>query len=235
MREFIYKTLNHKNIVSRSHTAPKASLNSRGLLANVFHVEIGHFVRKVHGALHRVAIESVDERRRRPPCKDRRTGDAVLPSRNFRIREARFEPIEIKWPVQRLLNVLLARPDHFDRSVYLLGDAHRLRYPIDLKPATKAAADQVVMDDDLVLWKSSDFCCDCLSSCYDLVTHPDLAAIRSDMYGTVHRLHGRVGEKWDVIRRFHPLGAAKFLRYVPDRLSDNAGALACGLELVKIP
>ena len=45
-----------------------------------------------------------------------------------------------------MLDVFLARPDHLDRAIDLLRDAHRLDRHVGLEPAAEAAAQQVVVD-----------------------------------------------------------------------------------------
>ena len=49
-----------------------------------------------------------------------------------------------------MLDVLLAGPDHLHRPVDLLGDLHRLGDAVDLEPPAEAAAEQVVVDADLL-------------------------------------------------------------------------------------
>ena len=74
----------------------------------------------------------------------------MAPGCNPAVREARGETVEIGGPVERLLDVLLARPDDLDRTVDLLRDAHGLGDVIDLEPPAEPAADHMIVDDDLV-------------------------------------------------------------------------------------
>ena len=52
-----------------------------------------------------------------------------LPADDLAVRQAGREAVAIDRAVDVVLDVLLARPDHLDRSVDLLGDAHGLRRP----------------------------------------------------------------------------------------------------------
>ena len=53
-------------------------------------------------------------------------------------------------PVHVVLDVLLARPHDLHRTVDLHGDLNRAGDAVDLEPAAEAAADQVIVDHDLV-------------------------------------------------------------------------------------
>jgi len=58
--------------------------------------------------------------------------------------------VEIEWPVQRLLDVLFARPNDFDWPVDLLRDAHGLGDIVHFEPPAEAAADQMIVHDDFL-------------------------------------------------------------------------------------
>ena len=49
-----------------------------------------------------------------------------------------------------MLDVFLAGPDDLDRPVDLFGDANGGDHHVGLEPAAEAAAEQVIVDDDLV-------------------------------------------------------------------------------------
>ena len=49
-----------------------------------------------------------------------------------------------------MLDIFLARPHHLDRTVDLLGDLDGASDIVGLQPPAKAAADQVIVDHDLV-------------------------------------------------------------------------------------
>ena len=81
------------------------------------------------------------------------------------------------------------------------GDLDRAGDAVNLEPATKAAADQVVVDHDLVQRQPGGFCGGGLCPSDDLATDPDLATVFANIDGTVHGLHRRVGQKRNLIDR----------------------------------
>ena len=66
------------------------------------------------------------------------------------VRQARGDDVAVDRPIDVVLDVLLARPDHLDRPVDLLGDAHGLIAMSGFEPPAEAAADEVVVHGDLV-------------------------------------------------------------------------------------
>ena len=103
--------------------------------------------------------------------------------------------VPIHRPVDIVLHVLLARPDHLDRPVHLLGDLHGGVDHVHLQPAAEAAADEVVVHGDFVERQSGDLRRDRLGPGEHLNAHPHLAGGGRDMHGAVHRLHGGMREK----------------------------------------
>jgi hypothetical protein len=71
----------------------------------------------------------------------RRLGRAAAASRHE--RRQTIEPIR---PVHVVLDIFLARPHDLDRTIDMLGDLHRVGF----QPPAEAAADQMVVDRDLV-------------------------------------------------------------------------------------
>ena len=147
--------------------------------------------------------------------------------------EACGEAIEIERPVERLLDVLFARPDHLDRAVDLLRDAHRLGDVVHLEPPAEAAADQMIVDDDLLERKARHLRRDRLRARDDLIADPDLAAVRLHMHGAVHRLHRRMGEERHVIGRLEFRSLAQSRADVAGRFRDRARLLARRDETVQ--
>ena len=119
----------------------------------------------------------------------------MAPADDFAARQARLEAVEIERPVERLLDVLFARPDDLDRPVDLLSDAHGLRDIVHLEPPAEAAAEQMIVDDDLLERQARDLRGDRLRAGDDLIADPDLAGVGTNVHGAVHRLHRRVGEE----------------------------------------
>ena len=103
---------------------------------------------------------------------------------------------------------------------------------VDFQPTPEPAADEMVVDGDLVERQTRDFCCDCLRAGDDLIAYPDLARIRLDMKRAVHRLHGRMGQQGNVIGGFDPI-AAQGRGLIADRFGDDAIALARGSDLIE--
>ena len=78
-------------------------------------------------------------------------GDAMVPGDRLAVRvEAGGNAVEVIGPVHVVLDVLLAGPHDLHRTVHLLGDLDRLGDAVDLEPAAEAAAEQVIVDHDLV-------------------------------------------------------------------------------------
>ena len=150
VRELVDEALDDEDIVAGTDAAPEAGRNAGRLGANIFDVKVRRVVGNIDGAVDRIDVDAVLEGRRQPARHDGGTGDFVVPGRDPAVGEACGEAIEIEWPVEGLLDVLFARPDHLDRAVYLLRDAHRLGDVVDLEPPAEAAADQMIVDDDLL-------------------------------------------------------------------------------------
>ena len=56
------------------------------------------------------------------------------------------EAVEPIGPVHVVLDVLLAGPHHLHRPVNMHGDLNRAGDAVDLEPAAKSAADQMIVD-----------------------------------------------------------------------------------------
>ena len=125
-------------------------------------------------------------------------------------------------PVHVVLGVFLAGPHHLHRTVNLHGDLNRAGDAVDLEPAAKPAADQMIVDHDLVQGQARGFCRRLLRSRDDLGADPDFAAVLADMNRAVHRLHRSVGEKWNLVDRLDLRGGARH------RLVDVADILRHG-------
>ena len=71
--------------------------------------------------------------------------------------------------------------------------------PSDLQPPAKAAADQMIVDHDLVQRQTGGLRRRCLCACDGLGADPDFAAVLADMNRAVHRLHRRVREEGNLV------------------------------------
>ena len=132
------------------------------------------------------------------------------------------EPVEPIGPVHVVLDVFLARPHHLHRPLHLHGDLNRAGDAVDLEPAAKSAADQMIVDRDLVQRQAGGFRRGLLSARDDLVANPDFAAVLADMNRAVHRLHRGVGEKRRLVDRLDLRGGAgQRLVDVADILRDR--------------
>ena len=86
-----------------------------------------------------------------------------------------------------------------DRSVDLPGDAHGLGDVVHLQPPAEAAAEELIVDHDLVERQPGDLRGGGLGAAQDLRAGPHLAAVGADMHGAVQGLHGGVCKQWHVV------------------------------------
>ncbi len=83
----------------------------------------------------------------------------------------------------------------------MLRDLDGANDAIGLEPPSEAAADEMIVDDDLVQRQARDFRRRRLDARDGLAADPDFAAVLADVNRAVHRLHGRVREKRDLVSR----------------------------------
>ena len=137
---------------------------------------------------------------RGPAGQDRGGRDPVRPGDGPAARvQASREAVVIIGPVQIVLDILLARPDDLHGAIDLLGDLYGPDHAIDIEPAAEAAADQMIVDLDLLLGEAGDLGRGGLSPRQNLRANPNLACAGPHMHGAVHRLHGGVGEERHLI------------------------------------
>ena len=133
------------------------------------------------------------------------------------------EAIVIIGPVNVVLNVLFPTPDNLHGPLDLPGDGDGLRDAVHVETASKAPADNMVVNLDLLGWQAGDFRRRSLCPAHDLNAYPDFAAVFRHMHRAVHRLHGGMGEKWHLVDGFDFLRRGrKGLRKVPIGAGDNA-------------
>ena len=83
----------------------------------------------------------------------------------------------------------------------MLRDLDGANDAIDLEPPAKAAADQMIVDHDLVQRQACRLRRRRLGARDDLGADPDFAAVLADMNGAVHRLHRGVREERNLVDR----------------------------------
>ena len=100
-----------------------------------------------------------------------------------------------------MLDVFLARPDDLDGTIDMLGDLDGADHAVDLQPPAEAAADQMIVDDDLVQRQACGLRGHRLNARHGLAADPDFAAVLANMHRAVHRLHGGVREERNLVGR----------------------------------
>jgi len=208
--QFVNEAFGHKDIVRRADAAPEGRRNARRFHPQILDMHVREGIDQIDRALGGVGIQTIFEHRRGPPRDDRRARKTVVPGerRSFLVETGRnsVEPIG---PVHVVLDVFLARPDDFDGAVDMLGDLDGANDAVDLEPPPKAAADQMVVDHDLVQRQASGLRRCGLGSRDDLGADPDFAAVHADMNRAVHRLHRRVRKERDLVGRLDRGGGGR--------------------------
>ena len=114
-------------------------------------MEVRQVIDQIDRAFRRIGIEAVLEARRQPSRDHRRTGEAVVPGDRLALLvEARGDAVEPIGPVHVVLDVFLARPHDLHGTIDLLGDLDGADRAVGLEPPAEAAADQMIVDDDLL-------------------------------------------------------------------------------------
>jgi len=111
-----------------------------------------------------------------------------------RIKSGRL-PIEIVRPIHIVLDVFLAAPDHLHRTIDVLGDLDGQHRAIGLQPPAEAAANQMIVNFDRILWQAGEFDHQSLRDRRRLCPDPDVATMLLQINGAVHRLRRRMGQK----------------------------------------
>ena len=83
------------------------------------------------------------------------------------------------------------------------GDLDRADRTVGLQPPAKAAADEMIVDDDFFGRQTGCLRRHRLHARHSLAADPDLARILADMHRAVHRLHRGVGQERQLIDRVH--------------------------------
>jgi hypothetical protein len=122
-----------------------------------------------------------------------------------------------------VLDILLTGPHDFHGAVDVFGDLDRAGGTVGLEPAAKPAADQMIVDHDLVHRQAGGFCCRGLDARNGLRADPDFAGVVADVGRAVHRLDGRVREEWNLVGRLDLGDGARHRRVdIADILGNRA-------------
>ena len=141
---------------------------------------------------------------------------------SFRI-ETGGHPVEPIGPVHVVLDIFLARPHDLHRAVDLLRDLDGANDAVGLQPPAEAAADQMIVDHDLVQRQAGGLRRRRLDARDGLAADPDFAAVLADMDRAVHRLHRRVREERNLVGRLDlGDGARHRLVDIADILRDRS-------------
>src|SRR5262249_21164785 len=103
----------------------------------------------------------------------------------------------------------LARPNDLHGPIDMLGYLDRPNDAIDLQAPAKAAAEQMIVDNDLVEREARCLGRSSLGAPDVLAADPDLAAVPADMNRAIHRLHRGVSQEWNLISSLDPDGSVR--------------------------
>ena len=154
-----------------------------------------------------------------------------MPAVNFSVFQGRGNAVVIDRPIEIVLDIFLSCPHHLDRPIDLLGDADGFDDHVGLKPATEAAADDLVVDDYFVERNAGRGCRGRLHARLDLGTEPDFASTRRQMHGAIHRFHGGMRQEGHFVMRLDFFTVRQRLVGIADLLGDEAALLAGRLYL----
>ena len=201
-RQFVHEAFGHEDIVRRPDAAPEGGRNARRFHPHILDVHVREGIDQIDRAFGGVGVETIVERRREPSRDDRGAREAMVPGdRHSFLIETGGHPVEEIGPIHVVLDVFLAGPDDLDGTVDMLGDLDGASDAIDLQPPAKAAADQMIVDHDLVQRQAGGLRRRRLGARDGLAADPDFAAVLADMNRAVHRLHRRVREERNLIGR----------------------------------
>ena len=199
--QLVDEALDHECIERVVHGTPEADRDAR-VGEHVVDVHVGRRVRHLHGALDGLAVESVLHRVREDARHDGRRDDPLGPRRGLaRGVEPGPHLVVARRTVLRVLDVVFARPDDLYRCLDGLGRLERLLHEIQLEAAPEAPAQVRRMDPYLVGCDTADLGAETLRPRLELRGGPDVHAVGSHVCRAVHRLHGRVRQERQLVRR----------------------------------
>ena len=159
----------------------------------------------------------------------------MLPRDRLAVRvESRRDLVVVVRPEHIVLYVFFARPEYLDGRAHLLADLQRLGRHVEFQPTSETAAEQMVMDGDLLCRQAGDFHGRIDDARRHLCAQPDIAAVRSHVHRAVDRFHRGVGEERLLIDRIDAcLGVRETLRDVAVLARYGTVAVICrGAEIV---
>src|ERR1700722_10884589 len=155
-----------------------------------------------------------------------------MPGHDLALLNSSLQPIVIQRPIALLRNILFSRPDHLDGSLNVLSDARGFANAVGLEPSPKATANVMVVDRDFGRFDSEHLRRDALRTTRDLRTHPYLASAIVHVDSAVHRLHGGVSEKRELVGRFKEHAGLERFERIAFALGRHPCALRSGLQLL---
>ena len=111
------------------------------------------------------------------------------------------DPVEPIGPIHVVLDIFLAGPHDLHGTIDMLRDLDGASDAVGLEPPAEPAADQMVVDHDLVQRQAGGLRRRRLGARDGLAADPDFAAVLADMNRAVHRLHRRVREERNLVGR----------------------------------
>src|SRR5262249_30234000 len=160
--------------------------NAGGFDPHVVNVLAWQTIHQIYRALGCVGVEAIFEKRRGPPPPDGRTCETEAPGGpGTPGLQGRPRPAQAVRAGHCGLDVFLARPHHLDRAFDLLRDLNGTDDTVDIEPASEPAADEMIVDDDLVQWQSRGLRCRRMGTRQGLGADPDFAAILAHMSGAI--------------------------------------------------
>ena len=108
-----------------------------------------------------------------------------------------------------LTGIFLARPDQLDRAVDGLGDGDRLHDLIAGITAAEAAADEGVVNIDLLRLQAGGFRRRFERFIRGLRSDPDVESVGLQIHCRIHRLHRRMRQIGRLVNGFERLGRAR--------------------------
>ena len=196
-------------------------------------MNIAEPVRLIRRGVDRIGIDAVLDPWREVARDDRRAGDAVRPRYRLALRvHSRAQAVVVVRAIHVVLDVFLTRPDHLDGPPHLPGDLHGPHRAVVLEAAAESAAQQMIVDADLLPRQAGELHDRCLRHARDLRADPDVATFLRQVHGAVHRLHRRVRKKGLLVDGVDLLRGPRNSRgRIAIMTRERAGLFRCGGKL----
>src|SRR5208337_3610510 len=146
--------------------------------------------------------------------------------------QAGGEAVIVIGAIDVVLDVLFTAPHHLYGEVDFSGDLHSLGDVVHVEPTAEPAAQQAIVDLNLLQWQTGDGGCRGSGAGCDLRADPDVAAVVTDVRRTVHRFHGGVRQKRQLVDGFDGFyGTGHRFCDVALALGDHCGSVRGVFEL----